>query len=171
MPYRIIAAQAPLCIICSAATSSRCRNCSGAHCALHMPGDNCWGCQSELRAIERRQVHRVTATTAWMSVWGVAMTAIATGVASYTWIALVCAFLLVGLVRVASTRIVAERLANHALPPTSVPMALPAPAQASAADASERESEYSIRRRRNKGVVRNRAPRAVFMTRGGYFYQ
>ena len=74
----------------------------------------------------------------------------------------------------AASALVAVGLANRKLPKSSVRSQLPAASEVSTPGAEKKESEYDIRRRRNKskrGRGSGGGVRAVFMTRGGHFYQ
>lgn len=78
------------------------------------------------------------------------------------------------LAALARRAMIRRQLATHRLMPTSKPLRLLAASENTLSVANRKESAYEIRRRRGKskkGRGSGGGVRAVFMTRGGYFYQ
>ena len=169
MPFRTIT-HTSLCMVCSAHTTSPCRNCGGAHCAAHMMGPSCAACQSELWALERAKVGPLTLTTASVGVLGLAALLVVSPTFTLGWLAFSAYLVAAPLVNKGATWLIRRKLAARRLMARSKPMRFSAVATPS--ENTTRDSEYNLRRRRrNNKSIGQRAPRAVFMTRGGYFYQ
>jgi len=166
MPYRTNPENS--CIICSATTVASCRNCNTLHCDKHLLGASCAGCTSQLWAIERRLVQKVS--LAWAAI---AVVPAFVGLACLLTLSavplLIASMIAAGLtltltLTVFSRGLIRRRLASKTLRPSSSPLALPAPGEHSEAPAARPRSRAMHSKRRGP-------PRAVFMTRGGLFYQ
>ncbi len=161
------------CIVCTATPSVRCQNCNAFHCAEHLVGVSCPGCSLELMATERTQLRGV----AWVLLGLTVAACVATGYADssvgFGVFSVVLWGTLATLVLAVSHSVIRRKQATRRLRPTSKPFVLVANSESTphTPEMRKHESDYDARRRRNKMVVRRRAPRAVFMTRGGYFYQ
>jgi hypothetical protein len=141
---------------------------------MHMPSVNCAGCQKELSSIERRKMGTVKNAVLLSAVAGVAAIVLFGPGLALGWPLLCLAFALSPMGVLAIRSGIRKKLANHRLLPTSTLQLLPAAVEGSAALANTKESAYDARRRRNKskrGRGSGGGIRAVFMTRGGYFYQ
>jgi hypothetical protein len=172
MPFRTNNNTTKPCLVCATNTTKNCRNCRASHCEVHLVGTSCAGCASQLWASERREVKRIKLTTMGLAaVLTGATLALQTGMGiTLELLAFGAYFGAAAIVTRQAGNYVRRRLAKLQLAPSSKPLALTAHSS-DATETKAKESDYSIRRRRNKRVVRRRAPRAIFMTRGGYFYQ
>lgn len=164
MPYRHTPTNTDLCLICNETTLITCANCTAPHCSEHLVGASCAGCSGELWAIERRwakSVKLVYGAVAIPAVVAMGFT-VGLGIMPLAGVGAVLAGFTVG--RVAPL-FIRRRLAERRLLPTSQPQPEPS------LDAPTGEPRVRPRPRFGIKPYRSRAPRAVFMTRGGYFYQ
>jgi hypothetical protein len=139
-----------------------------------MLGVSCAGCQGQLWAMERRKVVTVANGTIGGALAGVAVAAFVGTATTLAWPLLLGYVALAPFAVLASRSLIRRKLAGHKLVPTSEPFGLLAQGEGTAPVDSTRESAYDIRRRRNKskkGRGSGGGVRAVFMTRGGHFFQ
>ena len=172
MPYRHIHSPENLCVMCSTSTSTSCRNCNTPHCGKHLLGASCVGCTSRLWAIERRQVRKLSFL--WATIAPLPIIAGLGGLLNGSAIPVSAVPILMVVMTAAalamtllSRGIIRRRLATRSLTPSSRPLSLPAPSDS----VENNEAPTARPRSRAMHTKRRGPPRAVFMTRGGYFYQ
>ena len=162
------------CAICAKSAARRCQNCHVSHCDTHMLKASCAGCTATLWGLARRRTNQIKIASLFAG--GAAMGA-SIALAPFSTVPLFAFAIFVAvsvLVPKAASALVGRSLAKRQLPKSSVPLQLPAASEVSVPSAGKKESAYDIRRRRNKsrkGRGSGGGIRAVFMTRGGHFYQ
>lgn len=162
------------CAICSKSATRRCQNCNVSHCTQHMLVASCAGCTATLWGLARRRTNQIKLASV---LGGAAAMVGAVTFAPFSILPLVAlaTFVTAGvLVPKAGAALVGRTLAKRKLPKSSLRLQLPPASEVSTPSAEKKESAYDIRRRRNKskrGRGSGGGIRAVFMTRGGHFYQ
>jgi len=158
------------CMICQAQAATPCRNCSGPHCDVHLRGGRCTGCESTLWNLENTVAKRVTLSFSAVAL-ALACAATAVSLAMGTaamGMVLVTSIIAVGsmaVVNALAPSVVRRYVRRRRLAPSSIKMLPPEPIDPAEAPTQRRRPRHGMRPRRP------RPPRAVFMTRGGYFYQ
>ncbi len=175
MLFRTIHATKGSCAICSLPTARLCQNCNVSHCTEHMLEASCAGCTATLWGIARRQLNQVKLASYVGGGMAMVLAVAFTPFSTLPLVALGIYATVGGLVPKAASALVGRKLAKRQLPQSSRRLQLPSASEVAAPIAPRRESEYDARRRRNKARGRRGSTgggvRAVFMTRGGHFYQ
>ena len=172
MPYRHNQETPAACMICEAQGATPCRNCSGSHCDSHLSGGRCTGCESTLWNLENTIAKRVTLSFSALALTlacAASAVSLVMGTAAIGMV-LVTSIITVGCIAVVnglSPSVVRRYVRRRQLAPSSIKMLPPEPVDPNkvATPAQRRRPRHGMRPRRP------RPPRAVFMTRGGYFYQ
>ncbi len=170
MPFPLATSTPAACMICQGQATTPCRNCSGPHCDVHLSGGRCTGCESTLWNLETTAAKRVTlsfSATALTLVCAANAVSLATGTAAMGMVLLtfIIAVGSIAVVNGLAPSVVRRYVRRRRLAPSSIKMLPPVPIDSAEAPVQRRRPRHGMRPRRP------RPPRAVFMTRGGYFYQ